>query len=51
MFSTDPKPKLGVVANGRANTCLGPLTREVLGAPHNNPDCVSILPPVELYPN
>ena len=51
MFSTDPIPKLGVVAKGRANTCLGPFTLAVLGAPQSNSDCVSILPPVELYPN
>ncbi len=40
--SREPIPKLGVVANGRLNVCLPPLTRAVPGSPHNKLLCVVI---------
>jgi len=43
-----PIPKKGVVANGRAKTCLGPLVRAVPGAPQSRSVCVSIPDPPSL---
>ena len=45
MPSIVPRPRNGVVANGRANICLGPFVRAVPGAPHNKSELVSIEQP------
>lgn len=45
MPSTVPRARNGVVANGLANTCLGPFVRAVPGAPQSKSELVSIEQP------